>query len=109
MPIVSHSIYRGVFLSYRIEYAENAKRKPIDLVSPKKKKQLFSLLFVAITAVIFILLSQSEFVCRFVLPGDPLITEQALTSLTDNIRSGRPLGEAAFAFCQEIIAGAEIQ
>lgn len=45
---------------------------------------------------------------RFLLPGDPDVTGQALETMISQIKDGEPLSDAVTAFCKEVIDGAEM-
>ena len=42
----------------------------------------------------------------WLLPGDPVVTENALQAMIDNLRDGEDLGSAVATFCREVVAGA---
>ena len=42
----------------------------------------------------------------WLLPGDPVVTENALQTMIDNLRDGEDLGAAVATFCREVVAGA---
>lgn len=42
----------------------------------------------------------------WLLPGDPAVTEAALTEMIEKLHQGEAFGEAVTVFCKEIIAGA---
>lgn len=44
---------------------------------------------------------------QFLLPGDPDVTQQAVTVLVQDLRAGEPVGDAVKAFCSEILIHAE--
>ena len=41
------------------------------------------------------------------LPGDPAVTKQAFSVMTEQLRAGEAIGDAVAAFCQEVMDGAE--
>lgn len=43
---------------------------------------------------------------RMILPGDPVVTERALSELVVDIREGQPVSDAVTAFCREILDNA---
>ena len=44
---------------------------------------------------------------QILLPGDPDVTQQAVTVLVEDLRAGEPVGAAVKAFCSEILIHAE--
>ena len=42
----------------------------------------------------------------WLLPGDPAVTEAALTEMIEKLSEGEAFSDAVTAFCKEIIAGA---
>ena len=81
-------------MAYRIEYPgkKKAKRFPVWIVLP------------ALGGLV--LLRQS--LGRFLLPGDPEVTGQALETLLAQLRQGIGAGEAVSAFCKAVVQGAGI-
>lgn len=41
------------------------------------------------------------------LPGDPEVTGQALSSMVEDLRAGKPLSDSVTAFCREILEYAQ--
>lgn len=44
---------------------------------------------------------------NMLLPGDPAVTKQAFSVMTEQLQSGEAIADAAAAFCQEVLDGAE--
>lgn len=42
------------------------------------------------------------------LPGDPAVTKQAFSLMTQQLRQGEAIGDALAAFCREVIDGAAL-
>ena len=45
----------------------------------------------------------------FLIPGEDAVTLRAAKTLVENLKEGTALGEAAEAFCREILTGAQLQ
>ena len=89
-------------MAYSIEYNPE-KKKIYPLLSSTKPKWL--LLAVCLLISVFILqrLDYGEQFCSLLLPGDPKVTTEAFSEMSEQIRAGRSIGEAATAFCLEIL------
>lgn len=79
-------------MAYRIEYPgkKKAKRFPVWIVLP---------------ALGGLALLRQSF-GRFLLPGDPEVTGQALEMLLTQLRQGIGAGEAVSTFCKTVVQGA---
>lgn len=66
---------------------------------------LFVLAFLLLTRLFWP--AGREKIRDILLPGDPNITQQAVSVLVDDLRAGEPVGEAVRAFCGEILGHAE--
>ena len=96
-------------MGYRIEYGQTVKKESINTVQISKNTKAATYTILLITAVIvFLFIVGSDSVRSFLLPGDPPVTEQALNTFAEQVEAGESFGEAAAAFCREIIAGADI-
>lgn len=92
-------------MGYRIEYGQTVKYETAD--KPKNNRNIL-FVTIAIVAALILFGFCTDAVRSFVLPGDPQITEQALNTFAQQVREGEHIGDAAAAFCREIISGAEI-
>lgn len=93
-------------MAYRIEYGKNRKYKGIQ-----KQRRWGSVLAALgiITAVACMCFCVVNYVgLDSLLPGDPAVTGAALDTLVENWQEGMSVGEAFTAFCQEIVANAQI-
>ena len=92
-------------MAYQIQYKtvghkKYAKYKP----SFRKPGKRFWVLLAA--AILLITALAGEPIKRFLLPGNPEITEQALSDMLEDLQAGAPLGETVTAFCVEILKNA---
>lgn len=91
-------------MSYHITYGKNIHRYPH---SRKHWKKPVIYAVAALTVVITAHMTGfSAAIWRFLLPGDPMVTETALIDMIENITEGASVSDAVTAFCQEIIHAA---
>lgn len=93
-------------MSYRIVYGKdkNRYRQP---QKPWKKPVICAAM--ALCAIVFCHLSGiTDALWRFLLPGDPAVTEAALLSMVENITGGASLSDSVTAFCQQIYYAAQV-
>ena len=91
-------------MSYHITYGKDISRYPLS-VKPWKKPVIYAA--IALTVIIIAHVTGfSAAIWRFLLPGDPAVTETALLGMLENITGGASLSDAVTAFCQEIVHGA---
>lgn len=96
-------------MGYRIEYGQTVKREHIDEFRlPKHKKIAICTAAFVIVALVFFYCLGVKSIPPFFLPGDPVVTGQALDAFAEQVREGEPFGNAAAAFCQKIISGADV-
>ncbi len=89
-------------MSYRIEYKYDKKYKP-------KRNTKHWLILCGVTVLLIAGIYALQFVnWEALLPGDPKITGDALDRLVSSIGGGEPIAEAFSAFCQEIVAHANL-
>ena len=92
-------------MSYNITYGRDKKRYP-SIVNPWKKPVIC--VAVALTVIIAAHVTGiSAAIWRFLLPGDPAVTEAALLGMIENITGGASISDAVSAFCQEIVHAAK--
>ena len=102
-------MYGGVSVGYRIDYGQTFKRDTISACQTfKVKKKSVYIAATIIVVIIFMFCVGTKSIRSFLLPGDPIVTEHALNTFAEQIRVGEPFRDAATAFCQEIIAGADL-
>lgn len=90
-------------MAYRITYENKTIKK--DLCNVKYKvniKRICSILTVTIMLITFF----HSKVRRFLLPGDPEVTERALNNMVTNIKNGEQFVDALTDFCEEILDNA---
>lgn len=80
-------------MAYRIEY------------SGKKRARRFPF-WVLLAAALALLAIPKQEIARWLLPGDPDVTAQALSQLLDTLRRGSNAGQAVAAFCKSVVQGA---
>jgi len=93
-------------MGYRIEYGQTVKYETDT--NFKNNKNVAYIIVSIVAAIVFLLCIGTDSVRSLLLPGDPQITEQALNTFAQQVRAGESFGNAAEAFCREIIAGADI-
>ena len=93
-------------MSYRIVYGRDKKRYRVPQ-KPWKKPVIC--LFVAMCAIVLCHISGlAGALWRFLLPGDPAVTEAALLNMVENISDGASLSDSVTAFCQQIYYAAQV-
>lgn len=88
-------------MSYSIWYTpeQNEKYK-------LKRKTVWGWRIITIAAIFVTFASLALFrkaVVRFLLPGDPVVTEQAAQHMLDSIRNGDDMYDAVTTFCIEVL------
>ncbi len=88
-------------MHYRIVYARQKHRIP--RLSKRQK-------MIAGTAVVSLLLIAVflAFGTQWLLPGDPEVSATALENMVSSVKNGESLSDAVVAFCQEIVANAQM-
>ena len=97
-------------MAYQISYDNGSTRKKNKVKIPDKRKILFRFVIVVIicTAGVFLLNNGKERIWDYIIPGDPQITENALSDMAAEIKNGGSVREAIASFCREIISNAGI-
>ena len=88
-------------MGYKFSYPTVGKRH-----YPRKKPLPSWALPVGLISVFFLTITIYNGSVNWLLPGDPAVTEAALTEMIEKLSQGEAFGEAVTAFCKEIIAGA---
>lgn len=92
-------------MSYRITYGKQPRKYTRRHFSHKK-----AIICAACAIILLISLHLSGIgaaIWRFLLPGDPAVTEAALFGIIENLRSGADLSDTVTVFCKEILNGAK--
>lgn len=91
-------------MGYRITYKSTyMKNKTQDW---QGKSNVLKWIFALIVCFFLLLAIFNTEVRRLFLPGDPVVTERALSELVVDIREGQPVSDAVTAFCREILENA---
>lgn len=94
-------------MGYMIQYNPEENKRYPSRVSVRSKK-VWRIIFIAVCAALVILAAKHKSALRrWLLPGDPTVTEAAINGLVTDIRDGATGGEAIAAFYREIISHAE--
>lgn len=91
-------------MSYRIEYDTGAGKYEI-----RREQSIFPMMLPLFTAAVFLTLcfwpEAAAHLRSYLIPGEDAATIQAFSAMTDDLRSGAGLWEAAEAFCRMVIHG----
>ena len=94
-------------MGYRIQYdPEKNKMFPIKR-NAAARRWLAGVAAASILLFGVIEWRQGTFLKHLLLPGDPGVTEAALSAMVEDIRAGESVGDALTTFCLEILANAE--
>ena len=90
-------------MSYRITYGKRIIKDHILINERKHRKSAYVIILtlLLLSAVYF-----KDKIYKFILPGNPQVTEKALHELVTDIQEGEPVGDAVTAFCRLIIDNA---
>ena len=88
-------------MSYKFTYPTVGKKR-----YPTGKPFSFLTIPIGLGFTLFLAITIYSGGLSWLLPGDPAVTEAALTEMIDRLRQGEAFGEAVTVFCKEIIAGA---
>lgn len=93
-------------MGYRIQYEYSAVKKSLNEQTTRYKSFLYVIACLCVCCVIaFAAMRYRNMIWNLMLPGDPEITRNALSMLSENIREGMPVKEAIEVFCKEILYG----
>ena len=81
------------------KYPKSKNYKPISV----KRLAVIGLL------IVFAYVSASKGWYKILLPGNPDVTASALSSFVEKIGEGKPIKEAVYSFCEEIIDSGDIE
>lgn len=90
-------------MGYRIKYDSTRERRFL----PIRRKKAPKWVIIAVILAAFLSLFGNR-VQGFLLPGDPKVTGAALSTLSEDLKDGKPFADAIHAFCTTIIDNAEI-
>lgn len=96
-------------MGYCISYNPELKRKYPPYNRVKRKRNGWLGVLVAITLLFVFLSGNSNELKKWILPGNPEVTETALTCLVQDVRDGVAVKEAITDFCLEIINNGEFE
>jgi len=94
-------------MGYRIEYERTGNIRRYSFTERRSRMWPY-VLGAAVMMAVCLYGFAGDLLARFLLPGDPEITGQALDTMVEGLNSGQSLTEAITAFCQEIVANANI-
>ena len=96
-------------MAYSIDYnAGEIKKVEFKPLRKRVKRKILTFVAIAFTVIGITQAVGSDAVKEFLLPGDPAVTEAALTGMIEDIRAGESVGDAITAFCREILDSAGI-
>lgn len=96
-------------MGYRIEYDPKLKRKyPIKVRFGNRKMLLLTVVVLGAFILGLIGVNNRSDFKNWLLPGNPQVTEAALSSMIADIRAGEHVKDAITAFCLEIMENAKI-
>ena len=105
-PVFVRKMIRGDYLGYYVQYGKTTIKS--KSCRPLKKFKLnYMILVVVLTLGVLCFKGRNGILFRALFPGNPDVTFSALKDLTENIKSGEPLGNSVTAFCREIIDDAQ--
>ena len=91
-------------MGYRITYGQTVMKT--DLLTERKKSTVKKWICSALLCGVLVFALSSGTIRRYLLPGDPVVTERALRELASDIYSGEKVSDAVTAFCREILDNA---
>ena len=89
-------------MHYRIVYGKKKQR----LSQLTKRQKVFAIAFISCLSLAVFLFAGGA---KLLLPGDPEFSSVALENMVQAIQNGETLADAVTAFCEEILANAQIQ
>lgn len=93
-------------MGYCIEYGQQWNKK-----YPIKGKKKYAWPIGAVLGIILVLLLSYDrvgsIVKSWIIPGDPEVTEGAVSSFVAELKDGKSAGEAITVFCREILENAQ--
>jgi len=91
-------------MGYRITYGQTLRKT--NLPTNQKKTTMKKWIYFALVCVLLVFALSFGTVRRYLLPGDPVVTERALRELVSDLRTGEKVSDAVTAFCREILDNA---
>ena len=96
-------------MSYRVSYAgDHTKKVKTTARIGKPQRWLLGGILLLIGAAALSYTGAAQQILRWLLPGDPETTAQALHLLTEQLAQGENLKEAISAFCRKILEGTQL-
>lgn len=97
-------------MAYRIEYGKGVvQRTAVASEKPKKNKAAVMMILLAILGFLAVYTLGRDYMMDALIPGDPVVTEEAAMKFADEIQQGTSIINAFGVFCKEVIDGAKIQ
>ena len=94
-------------MGYYISYNPELKRKYPLYNKNKRKRSGWMVVLFAMAFLLAVLSGNNKGLKKWILPGDPEVTEAALTCFVQDVRDGVAVKEAITDFCLEIINNGE--
>ena len=89
-------------MSYTINYSTGTNRKYPQFNRNRTKFKVRIIIFAGLLVASIALLHMKD-VRHFLLPGDPVVTEQAIIEMVGQLQAGESVRKAVTVFCQEVI------
>lgn len=91
-------------MGYSIQYLSVGKKKyPTKSKKDWKLRQVAAVTGLVLLAAVMNIKTIREQLFRFLLPGDPVITQAGLAQLVEDVRQGEPVAVALTDFCVFIV------
>ena len=94
-------------MGYRISYENGGIKTPVHEKKMIQKGTVVKLSICIVSLCLVGILHQSKELRRCFIPGNPDVTEAAVTELVDSIRQGDRFEDAITTFCRHIIDNGE--
>lgn len=94
-------------MGYNIRYGQSMTKEFVDESKWRGVHTRFTVLIAVIALIIAVALSDGGAALRkWILPGDPTVTEQAVQTFMDELSDGAGFRDAVAAFCEGVLNGA---
>ena len=96
-------------MGYRIEYGQTVTKETFqeNNKTVQTRRNVTVILFITVAFVLLCYFCMDS-LKGALFPGDPKLTEAALAAFVEDVKAGQGIKDALFAFCKEIIKGANI-